>query len=261
MRGEAAPARRDVERGPAELPAGAVEDRVRARPARRIEYPLGPVRLGVVDDDLGAQPPDEVELAPAAGRGDDPPPGRVHELHEEDAETAARRQDEDPFAAPDPGVVDEAERGGAVVQDGGRDAQVEPVGDRDDRVGGHDGPLDVPAVGDHAPPEPSGIHIVAGEAHDSGDAVARHVRRLHREVLTPPTPTDLRVDEQGVGDRDVDDDLPRSRDRLGGRARRQHLRTAELRCDYLAHLLTSSLSESRRCGRMPTRETCAPAFP
>ena len=160
VRGEAAPARRDVERGPAELPAGAVEDRVRARPARRIEYPLGPVRLGVVDDDLGAQPPDEVELAPAAGRGDDPPAGRVHELHEEDAETAARGQDEDPLAGPDPGIVDEAERGGAVVQDGGRVEQVEPVRDGDELISRNDRTLDVPVVtaapagmGDHTPPE------------------------------------------------------------------------------------------------------------
>jgi hypothetical protein len=143
----------------------------------------------------------------------------------------------------DPGVVDETERGGAVVQDRGRGLQVETVGDRDDRVGGDDRPLDVPAVtaafagvGDHEPLDPVGIHAVADGAHDSGHAAARHVRRLHREMLAPPTAADLRVDEQGVRHRGVDDDLSRSRDRVGRRARRQHFGTAELRCEYLAHL-------------------------
>jgi hypothetical protein len=62
----------------------------------------------------------------------------VHELDEQDAEASARRQDEGPLARPDPGVVGEAERGGAVVQERGRVSQVEAVGDRDDRVGGDD---------------------------------------------------------------------------------------------------------------------------
>jgi hypothetical protein len=129
------------------------------------------------------------------------------------------------------------------VQDGGRVAQVEAVGDRDDRTGGDDGPLDVPAVAaafsgvrDDPPPDPVGIHAVADGAHDSGNSVARHVRRLHREVFTTPTSADLRVDEQGVRGHDVDDDLSRSCYRLGRRARLEHVGTAELGCNYLAHV-------------------------
>ena len=59
-----------------------------------------------------------------------------------------------------------------------------------------------------------GIHAVADGAHDSGNTVAGHVRRMDREVLTTPTPADLRVDEQRVRDGDVDDGLSRSCDRI-----------------------------------------------
>ena len=138
------------------------------------------------------------------------------------------------------------------MQDGGRVAQVEAVGDRDDRIGGDDGPLDVPAVAsarscvrDDPPPDPVGILAVADGAHDSGDAVARHVRRFHREVLTTPASADLRVDEQRVRGRDVDDDLSRSRDRVGGRVRHEHLGTAELRCNYLTHACASSCAQRK----------------
>jgi hypothetical protein len=43
----------------------------------------------------------------------------VDELDEQAAETSAGRQDERPLAPPDPGLVDETERGGTVVQDRG----------------------------------------------------------------------------------------------------------------------------------------------
>src|SRR5207245_487885 len=81
-----------------------------------------------------------------------------------------------PCAGPDGRSADEASRARAAGKAGARAAQPHPAGARDDRIAGHDAPLDVPAVAaaltrvrDDPPPDPIGNHAVADGAHDSGN--------------------------------------------------------------------------------------------
>jgi hypothetical protein len=237
VRGEPTAGRHRPERGPADLPADAVEDHVRPCTTGRLAHPLGPARFGVVDHGLGAQLPGQVQLPLAAGDSDDPCAGRMRQLHQQAAETAARRHDQHPFPPPDPGHLGKAQRGSAVVKERRRVGQAQPVRHRDQPLRRDHGLLGVTAgfagVGDDVPADPARIHTLPNGDHLSGHPDARHLRRLHREPFATPTTPDLRVEEQDWRDGYVDHDLPRLGDRVRRLARHQHLGTPE--CHRLYH--------------------------
>ena len=107
---------------------------------------------------------------------------------------------------------------------------------------------------DHAPPNPARLDTVADRHDLPGHPVARHVRRLHREVLATPATADLRFDEQHVRDRDADHRLSGPGDRVRRVPRYEHLGTPNS-ATSTARIASALLVRRHRRGRPPTRRT------
>ena len=123
--------------------ADAVEDDVHS--ADRRADPVGPGRLAVVDRDVGAELPRELDLALTAGRRDDGGAGRPRELDQQRADAAGCRLDQHPLTAADPGLRDEHRRRSPVGQQRDRVVERQAVRHRDEPGGVHRDALGVPA--------------------------------------------------------------------------------------------------------------------
>jgi hypothetical protein len=134
--------------------------------------------------------------------------------------------------------VGEPEGGSADVEDGGCLVEAESAGHGDECLRRDRDPLRVPAVtrvGDDPVADPGRVDTLTCGSHVSGDAGARHVWRLHREPIAPPSAPDLCLDEQHRRDGDVDHRLTRPGDRLRRFDRHEHLRISEASDLYDAH--------------------------
>ena len=93
--------------------------------------------------------------------------------------------------------------------------------------------------GDDLSTDPARIDTIADGDHRAGYAGAGHIGWLQGEVLATPATAQLRVEEQDLGDGDLDDDPPRSGARFRRVAGDQYFWTAEP--DRVYH------SEQRSC--------------
>jgi hypothetical protein len=124
----------------------------------------GGVLPGVVDDVVGADGADHVQVPRAAHAGHlgAEPPG---ELDREGADPSGCADDQDLLAGPDPPVVTQALEGGQTGQGHGRRLLEAQVG----RLGSHDGLRDTGVLGEGAL-EDVGEHLVTGPEPGHGPA-------------------------------------------------------------------------------------------
>jgi hypothetical protein len=179
--------------------------------------------LRVVDHGLGAKLSCELQLVLAAGSANDPCADRARQLHQQDAEPAARRHHQHPFLRPDLGRLGKAQRGAAVMKERCHLAQAKLVRHRDQSFCRDHCLLGVaapPGGSDDAPARPARVHTLADGDHLSGDAGTRDIWRLYRKVPAMLATADLRIDEQDIRDGDADHGLSRPGDRVRRLGRR-----------------------------------------
>jgi hypothetical protein len=215
--------------------ADAVEDDGRAGAAGRREHGAGPVRLAVVDRGECPGGSDRFQLGLSPGGTDDPrAPGRKH-LDEQDPHAAGRAQDQNRLTGPDAADLEDAQRGGPVVQDRGGVEQVDLIGHGNRRfqvgqgeLGVTAGPAGAAGMGGHPLAEPAPADPQADCYDLAAYPVARNVRGPDGEVVPAGARPDHRVDEQDVAGRNGDQDLFRSRRRVRQVGERKHVRRAEV---------------------------------
>jgi hypothetical protein len=132
---EPASATNRLEGFPAQLAAHPVEDNVEAETTGRLDGALGPARFRVVDDHVGAGVTGRVQLGPAACCSDNPGTGLVSELHGQNAETAARRRDQNRSSGLDLGHLEQPHRRSTVVLQRGSLLHAQSIGNGNQLLG------------------------------------------------------------------------------------------------------------------------------
>ncbi len=192
-------------------PADPVVDDVHPPPLGHVLHRLGEVLLGVDDHVVGAVAAHQLGLLLGAAGGDDLRAEVPADLCQQVADTAGRRVDQrDLPAGQRVGVVREVVRGHALQQRGDRGAHLQPVGDRDHRVGRHDLLLAVgPTLSRVGDPVALGYTVDVGPDRVDHPAGLDPDRRgqLNR-VLPVPV---VGVDEVQACRLDPDADLPGTR--------------------------------------------------